>query len=859
MNIGAILHQLPESDRKVIRKKEKLLKKVIKTKYAIVFNQTCLKEDILPAYTHIKLYDQAVAYEQFTEEFRRRCVEKQVEKERKTLNRLEQEAEKNESKYLNLALSENIRANLDQLLKYESAYSDNLVKNRILNKLNKLYQGQILLPDKSVSFVNLSSRELSLNEKEFLDLGLNVHLGSKFNKCVKLTELELVYQSVTALEKQGHVEVNPDLRPQLLAEATKRRDFKKCEVLTPELKDAAKSLREDDTITVRKADKSSSYVVINKEEYIHKIEDILKDKKKFKKIRKDPTSDLKKKANRAIEAANAVIGSVKFEPIVGDFAPGYLYGTVKTHKSNNPLRPVISQIPTPTYKLAKRLNNILSPYIPVENTLKSSEEFLEVIQSKKPAGILASLDVESLFTNVPIDETTDIIIKYAFNHDSLPPPSSMSPELLKRMLRICTTEAPFRCPSGNLYLQIDGVAMGSPLGVLFANAYMCAVEDKVLASLEHQPGFYKRYIDDICLQVDDAEALEALKQKFEDNSVLKFTFEVEESSRLHFLDVDINTSHGDSFVTQVYRKPTDIGRCMNARSACPTRYKTGVIRTYVRRALSHCSTWELVHQELQHVKQLLVNNGYPCTDIDAEIKKTLDKHRTRQQKNQDSTTQEEVQDNQDSITTEEAHGNQDSTTTEDAHGNQGSTTTEEAHGNQDQSKQKSQVHKVFYMNQMNKAYQKDEQVMKNILKKNVIPKDGHEVRLMVYYKSMKTSNLVIRNRAKPNQLQETHVVYKYKCQKGDCKLQITSSYIGSTTMTLSRRLSYHLSAGGPAEHSRITHGQRITRQDMVDNTSILIREPSQWKLRIIEAAYIMEWQPAMCDQLEHRGRITLTG
>lgn len=149
--------------------------------------------------------------------------------------------------------------------------------------------------------------------------------------------------------------------------------------------------------------------------------------------------------------------------------------------------------------------------------------------------------------------------------------------------------------------------------------------------------------------------------------------------------------------------------------------------------------------------------------------------------------------------------------------------------------------------------------MKNILKKNVIPKDGHEVRLMVYYKSMKTSNLVIRNRAKPNQLQETHVVYKYKCQKGDCKLQITSSYIGSTTMTLSRRLSYHLSAGGPAEHSRITHGQRITRQDMVDNTSILIREPSQWKLRIIEAAYIMEWQPAMCDQLEHRGRITLTG
>ena len=62
MNIGSILYQLTDEKRKVIRKKEKLQKKVIKHRYAIVFNQTCLKEDILPAYTHIKLYDRAVAY-----------------------------------------------------------------------------------------------------------------------------------------------------------------------------------------------------------------------------------------------------------------------------------------------------------------------------------------------------------------------------------------------------------------------------------------------------------------------------------------------------------------------------------------------------------------------------------------------------------------------------------------------------------------------------------------------------------------------------------------------------------------------------------------------------------------------------
>ena len=330
----------------------------------------------------------------------------------------------------------------------------------------------------------------------------------------------------------------------------------------------------------------------------------------------------------------------------------------------------------------------------------------------------------------------------------------------------------------------------------------------MLASLQTQPGLYKRYVDDICVQVEDLQELEALKCKFEDNSVLKFTYEVELDNKLHFLDVDVSTANG-SFSTKVYRKPTDIGRCMNARSACPTRYKTGVIRTYVQRALSHCSTWELVHQELQHVKQMLVNNGYSCTDIDAEINRTLDKHRTREHKTQSS--------------------------------------------------EKSQVHKVFYMNHMNDAYDKDEKVLKNILKKNVVPKEGHEVKLVVYYKSLKTSNLVIRNRAKRECLQETNVVYRYNCQKGDCKLRDTSSYIGSTTMTLSRRLSYHLSAGGPADHSRNTHGERITRQEMVDNTSILARQHNQRKLRIVEAAYILEYQPAMCDQVEHRGRITLLG
>ena len=42
----------------------------------------------------------------------------------------------------------------------------------------------------------------------------------------------------------------------------------------------------------------------------------------------------------------------------------YIAGTVKIHKPNHPLRPIISQIPIPIYQLIKTIKQLLSPYLP---------------------------------------------------------------------------------------------------------------------------------------------------------------------------------------------------------------------------------------------------------------------------------------------------------------------------------------------------------------------------------------------------------------------------------------------------------------------------------------------------------------
>ena len=58
---------------------------------------------------------------------------------------------------------------------------------------------------------------------------------------------------------------------------------------------------------------------------------------------------------------------------------------------------------------------------------------LDILRTYQPDGLFASLDVDSLFINVPVDETIEIITQYVYNHDQLQPlkiPKTILIELL---------------------------------------------------------------------------------------------------------------------------------------------------------------------------------------------------------------------------------------------------------------------------------------------------------------------------------------------------------------------------------------------------------------------------------------------
>jgi len=131
--------------------------------------------------------------------------------------------------------------------------------------------------------------------------------------------------------------------------------------------------------------------------------------------------------------------------------------------------------------------------------LKDTPEFVNNIADLTPDTdkYMVSFDVESLFTNIPTDETIEIILNRVFPDDESTRFHDLTRPELKRLLEICTRESHFQF-NNKFYDQIDGVAMGSPLGPLFANIFMADFEIKHMPKLR-ELGIIKwyRYVDDI--------------------------------------------------------------------------------------------------------------------------------------------------------------------------------------------------------------------------------------------------------------------------------------------------------------------------------------------------------------------------
>ena len=289
---------------------------------------------------------------------------------------------------------------------------------------------------------------------------------------------------------------------------------------------------------------------------------------------------------------------------------------------------------------------------------------------------------------------------------------------------------------------------------------MAEVENRALSNILIP--LYCRYIDDIFL-VCDSDSLQLLQMEMMTISGMNFTCERSVNNKLPFLNVLVDFTDGQ-MRTSVYRKPTDVGRCLNAVSECPDRYKISVVRGFIFRAKTLSSDRDEMLLELNRSKQILVNNGYTNKLIDDEIRKFL--RRDASQQPPPPTT----------------------------------------------------THKIYYKNFMNPNYKRNEKAIKDIIKNNVkMINAGEHLQVVIYYKSMKTRNLFMKNNLSPKlrELSRTNLIYDFTCNTGECTHLPTNKrrYSGLTTCTLSHRLTLNLQKGAIKTHYVSCHGRNITRAD----------------------------------------------
>ena len=198
-----------------------------------------------------------------------------------------------------------------------------------------------------------------------------------------------------------------------IAEVLRCTKLPKSNLSPTELK-ALKDLRHDSSIHILKADKGSATVIMNRTDYDENVKEILSTPT-YRKLKNDPTASTERKVTKHL------LGLRKSESLSANLyrrlhpsastCPKF-YGLPKIHKPDVPLRPIVASRGSATYNLAQHLTKILKPLVGnTQHHVLNSSSFIQEIKDLHlgPNDVMVSFDVVSLFTNVLVDETCNII------------------------------------------------------------------------------------------------------------------------------------------------------------------------------------------------------------------------------------------------------------------------------------------------------------------------------------------------------------------------------------------------------------------------------------------------------------------
>ena len=227
--------------------------------------------------------------------------------------------------------------------------------------------------------------------------------------------------------------------------------------------------------------------------------------------------------------------------------------------------------------------------------------------------ILASIDVSSLYTNIPHVEGRKYAVEALQNiatPDPLQPPPLIIGELIDFVLKNNVFEF-----DGEFYLQLQGTAMGTKMAPAYANVFMGKIEEILKQLGQGNIALWLRFIDDIFLIWTSTMELllDYMSRINSTHHTIKFTHECD-LKEITFLDVTLYKGQRfqESGILDVktHIKPTNKQLYIHASSYHPKSTKLGVATGETKHYLRTNSNETTFKQNVNKLVSKLTGRGY---------------------------------------------------------------------------------------------------------------------------------------------------------------------------------------------------------------------------------------------------------
>ena len=303
-------------------------------------------------------------------------------------------------------------------------------------------------------------------------------------------------------------------------------------------------------IVIKKADKGSCIVVQDRRSYVSEGKSHLDDTSTYKPLDSDPTASIARNIAELVD-------SMKESGYIDTYTHAYLlptdkvrtqrmYFLKKLHKNPHGIRPIVSGCSAPTERISSFLDHIIKPLVSTTPSyIKDTPHLISLLESTHiPSNaILVTIDVSSLYTNIPQDEGTESCLEAIEAVEASHIPRNLLQQLFDIVLR-CNV---FSFDS-QVYQQIQGTAMGTRMAPSYANLFMDRFERSFLAQEPILPLVWKRYIDDIlCIWTGTRSELDSFLDRLNKaHRTLRFTWSISDK---HIEFLDLNLFKGERFNT----------------------------------------------------------------------------------------------------------------------------------------------------------------------------------------------------------------------------------------------------------------------------------------------------------------------